>query len=98
MEFGDRELEKMILLLLKSNEDETHRRDRSYYIVIFKDQRLSDYFRQYDGAPFMDASSESSVEKQFMQELQTLVDRYIRETTQPFPLKWFIDLTEQRSP
>ena len=97
MGFADTELAKLIPLLLRSNVGESHRGDRSYYIVIFNDQRLSDYFRQYDGAPLMDASSESSVKKKFMQELRTLLDRYVRETVQPFLLKWLIDLTEHRS-
>ncbi|CAF5003267.1 unnamed protein product [Rotaria sp. Silwood1] len=38
---------------------------------------------------------DSSLDEQFVAKLRQLIDEYMKHTTRPFPLKYFLDLTDQ---
>ncbi|CAF4318325.1 unnamed protein product [Rotaria sp. Silwood2] len=38
---------------------------------------------------------DSTLDEQFVAKLRQLIDEYMKHTTRPFPLKYFLDLTEQ---
>ena len=52
--------------------------------------------QQHPNRPTSDAARQLSLDDRFSLELQKLVTQYIQHTTRPFPLKFFVDLTDPK--
>lgn len=40
------------------------------------------------------STHDESIDEQFVSDLRKLINDYLQRTTRPFPLKYFVDLTE----
>ena len=110
MEFDEIELERLMRLITISDESSlTHATNRPYYFVIFNNRKWSDHFQRrrtqemqqqqhslHPNRPTSDAARQLSLDDHFSLELQKLVTQYIQHTTRPFPLKFFVDLTDPK--
>lgn len=109
MDFDQLQMERIVEWILKSDPSLMSHVQRPYFLVIFNNRQWSDYFRRRRieemernfraGVPCSifeppETLHQSMLESQFNQNLRHLVNSYMYRTQRPFPLKYFIDLTD----
>lgn len=110
MDFDQLEMKRIIDWILKSDLSSTSDIQRPYFLVIFNNRQWSDFFRQQRieemernfrariTCPIfepLETFQQSLLDSQFNQDLRHIVHGYMGRTQRTFPLKYFIDFTDQ---